>query len=39
MQWNDDDGEWVGDDYLDRLFMLGALIMILLFTIMAIDLW
>jgi hypothetical protein len=37
--YNDDDGEWVPADHIDRLFMVGVVIFILFITIMAIDLW
>jgi hypothetical protein len=39
MQWNDDDGEWVEDDFLDMLFMWGVAIMIIVLTLTAGYLW
>lgn len=36
---NDDDGDWIGNDFLDGLIIIGAVIMLLALTIMAYALW
>jgi hypothetical protein len=36
---NDNDGEWVGSDYLDLMFVLGGMIMIMALTMVAYYLW